>query len=262
MTLREAFHEYLARKNEFKGIGYLNGKTENQITGIDLDACIDPETGEISSFAIDFLNRIKPFYIETSPSGVGLRAFCLGKLPGDLNMIAGAGSQDLTELTKERILAVKPSLREKKGPKFNCIELYQAHRHLSLTGEYLCGFEAVDRTGELAEAIKSIGRPLPTSEKEAYEMHFTKVEDLSGDSCLGYIPATEAYPETWCKISTYGHGFFIEEVGGPKKKDAPSCSQASKRRGYPEIDILQVAKSEGFIITDASGDNVLGYFHK
>ncbi len=260
MTLREAFHEYLARKNEFKGIGYLNGKTENQITGIDLDACIDPETGEISSFAIDFLNRIKPFYIETSPSGVGLRAFCLGKLPGDLNKIAGAGSQDLTELTKERILAVKPSLREKKGPKFNCIELYQAHRHLSLTGEYLCEFEAADRTGELAEAIKAIGRPLPTSEKEAYEMHFTKVEDLSGDSCLGYIPATEAYPETWCKISTYGHGFFIEEVGGPKKKDAPSCSQASKRRGYPEIDILQVAKSEGFIITDASGDNVLGYF--
>jgi len=55
---------------------------------------------------------------------------------------------------KAAILDVKPGLQDKikaGEPAFNAVELYETDRHLSLTGDYLGGFEAVDRTQEIAE---------------------------------------------------------------------------------------------------------------
>lgn len=145
------------------GIGFLvarNGHEGPQTLGGDLDCCRDPETGLISSWAVAFLQKVKPFYTEVSISKCGLRFFAYGRLPGERDNITGNGPQDdLPEESRERILTAKPKVREKlqKGDlAFNGLELYESGRHLTLTGqkvEELC-FPKEDQTGSIAEALK------------------------------------------------------------------------------------------------------------
>lgn len=124
-----------------EGIGFLVARAsqdEPQILGGDLDCCRNPETGFISSWAVAFLKKLRPFYSELSPSKCGIRFFPWGGLPGGRDSIFGNGPQDdLPEESRERILAAKPKAREKleKGePVFNGLELYESGRHLTLTG--------------------------------------------------------------------------------------------------------------------------------
>lgn len=141
------------------GIGFINAKAEDpakQIIGGDLDACRDPETGELSNWAENFLADTQPFYIEVSPSECGIRMFYLGHLPGHEDKISGNGDQSIGEETKTRIIAKKPKIKEKleKGePAWNGFELYEAGRHLTLTGIDAKNYDVVDRTAKLAIAL-------------------------------------------------------------------------------------------------------------
>jgi P4 family phage/plasmid primase-like protien len=125
------------------GIGWICGRLGDglQILGGDLDCCRDPETGLLSPWAMSFLQRVKPFYCEVSPSKCGIRFFSWGRLPDKRDSVFGNGPQDdLPEETKARIIALKPKAAEKiaKGePAFNGVELYESGRHLSITGERL-----------------------------------------------------------------------------------------------------------------------------
>lgn len=57
----------------FTGIGFvLNG---DNISGVDIDHCVDIGTGQVNPIAISLLERIGAAYVELSPSGSGLRAF-------------------------------------------------------------------------------------------------------------------------------------------------------------------------------------------
>ncbi len=147
------------------GIGFLVARSTPEIKrplGGDIDCCRNPETGTISAWAAAFLQEILPFYTEVSPSGAGLRFFCWGHLPNGLDNVFGNGPQnDLSEADKEAILTAKPKAREKiaKGmPCFNGLELYEANRHLSITGtkleEYCFPLKDSDSTVALAEALK------------------------------------------------------------------------------------------------------------
>ncbi|MCX6677402.1 MAG: hypothetical protein NTU95_05595 [Methanothrix sp.] len=147
------------------GIGFLVARSSDDVKrplGGDIDCCRSSITGIISPWAAAFLREILPFYTEVSPSGAGLRFFCWGHLPNGLDNVFGTGSQDdLTEADKEAILEAKPKAREKlaKGqPVFNGLEIYEANRHLSITGTKLEGYcyslNAGDRTVALSEALK------------------------------------------------------------------------------------------------------------
>jgi len=91
MTLQEALE---ACSHDFAGVGYLNARVEPQIVGGDIDGCLDPSTGELSRFAEEFIAITRPFYCEVSPSGCGIRFFCLGHLPDRRDSIHGSGPQD------------------------------------------------------------------------------------------------------------------------------------------------------------------------
>lgn len=135
-----------------EGIGYLNAKADDpdrQIVGGDLDACRDPETGKLGTWAAKFLEDTKPFYIEVSPSRCGMRFFYLAHLPNRVNSLFANGPQeDLPEETKERILKVK---EVRSG--WNGLELYEADRHLTITGiDQRCS-DVVDRTGMIMAAL-------------------------------------------------------------------------------------------------------------
>lgn len=85
----------------YSGIGFELADNDGLFGG-DLDACIDPETGEIADWASTIVVAAGT-YTETSPSGTGLRFFGFGSLPEG---------------------------RRKEGPR----EMYDCGRFLTITG--------------------------------------------------------------------------------------------------------------------------------
>jgi hypothetical protein len=62
------------------GLGFLFTKAD-PYTGIDVDNCLDPETGQISEFAGKILGMFPGSYREISPSETGLKLWVRGKKP-------------------------------------------------------------------------------------------------------------------------------------------------------------------------------------
>lgn len=56
---------------------------EAGLTGVDLDGCRNPQTGELDGWANEILTRLPDTYAEASPSGRGVRVFVRGVLPPD-----------------------------------------------------------------------------------------------------------------------------------------------------------------------------------
>jgi DNA-binding transcriptional ArsR family regulator len=93
-------------KAKLPGVGVVV-RREDRITGVDLDKCLDPETGIIERWAHEIVNALDS-YTEITPSGKGLRVYVRGNLPGR---------------------------RRRKGQ----IELYDDQRYFTVTGEHLEG---------------------------------------------------------------------------------------------------------------------------
>ena len=76
------FEEALERYQNYKmhGIGFVFSE-HDQFTGIDIDKCVDPETGEINPSAEELIELFDS-YSEISPSGQGIHIIAKGKLPG------------------------------------------------------------------------------------------------------------------------------------------------------------------------------------
>lgn len=148
------------RKNvQIDGIGYL--VSENSSLDLvlgDIDCCRDPETGQISPFALEMLKVIKPFITEVSLSECGIRFVAIGKI--SVPAVRGNGPQDdIPEETQKRIISRKPAVQsklDKEEPAWNGIEVYyRENRHLTLTGiriNELC-FPMEDRSKELEEFL-------------------------------------------------------------------------------------------------------------
>ncbi len=103
-TFAEAVAAYEASQSwtrPYSGIGFQLADDDGLFAG-DLDACIDPATGEVAGWASDII-ALAGTYAEQSPSGTGLRFFGYGQLP--------AG-------------------RRKEGPR----EMYDAKRYVTVTG--------------------------------------------------------------------------------------------------------------------------------
>ena len=161
--------------NGYDGLGFIvareSGRKDSQIIGGDLDNCRDPITGEGSAWALKILEKLNTCSAP-SFSGCGYRFFCYGKLPNDLNEVMGHGPDDLSEETKERIMAAKPAVKDKLenyGPSevWNGFELYEdGPKHLTVTGQWLPEYpaELQHRNAEVLEVIEPF---LPAEDEEA-----------------------------------------------------------------------------------------------
>ena len=69
------------REHGLDGIGYAMTE-DDDLVGVDLDDCVDPETGRLTFRAWSVLQALKS-YSEISPSGRGIRIFVEGRVPGD-----------------------------------------------------------------------------------------------------------------------------------------------------------------------------------
>ena len=65
-----------------EGLGFMFSK-DDQITGVDLDDCRNPETGVIVPWALEIVDKLGS-YTEISPSGKGLHIIVAGVLPPGL----------------------------------------------------------------------------------------------------------------------------------------------------------------------------------
>jgi hypothetical protein len=100
----EAVNAY--REHAYDGIGFVF-TPEDDLCGVDLDKCLDPETGEIEDWASSIIEELDS-YTEISPSGRGVHVLVRGKLP--------AG-------------------RNRKGR----FEAYDRNRYFTVTGKHLSG---------------------------------------------------------------------------------------------------------------------------
>jgi putative DNA primase/helicase len=80
-TLSEA--KKAAREKDLDGIGFVFTASD-PFCGVDLDACVDPKTGEIASWANEIVGELDS-YTEFSPSGTGLHVLLRTELPPDGN---------------------------------------------------------------------------------------------------------------------------------------------------------------------------------
>ncbi len=80
-TLAEA--REAVRENDYDGIGFVF-TADDPFCGIDLDGCLDPETGEVEPWALEIVEELDS-YTEISPSGTGLHILVRGTLPSDGN---------------------------------------------------------------------------------------------------------------------------------------------------------------------------------
>lgn len=67
-----------ARRGDYDGVGFAFNAGDG-LCGVDLDKCIDADTGELEPWADEVLQRFLGTYIEISPSGKGLRIFAHGE---------------------------------------------------------------------------------------------------------------------------------------------------------------------------------------
>ena len=109
-----------AEKDNIDGIGFMLG---DGFAGVDLDRCVDPQTGAIEPWAADIIHRFGT-YAEISPSGTGVKVFCRGSLPAGLT-----------------------------GRRKGRIEVYGKTRYFTVTGHRL-----PDSPARLADCTEALGQ--------------------------------------------------------------------------------------------------------
>jgi putative DNA primase/helicase len=76
-TFSEVLDAY--ETGDYDGVGFVFCSAD-PFVGIDLDECHDPESGEISPWALQIIDAVKEGYIEVSPSGTGVHIIIEGKV--------------------------------------------------------------------------------------------------------------------------------------------------------------------------------------
>jgi putative DNA primase/helicase len=120
---------------DLDGIGFVFS-ADDPFTGVDLDNCIDPTTGQPKPWAQAILNQLDS-YAEVSPSGVGVKVI---------------------------VRASKAGPRCKVGYEDGAVEMYDRGRFFTVTGERLasCAADAEDRQAALEAVYKQVfGVPDP-----------------------------------------------------------------------------------------------------
>jgi len=82
LTTWRTFEEALAGLERFDGVGFVFCSGD-PYAGVDIDDCVDPETGEIEPWAWQIVEGLDS-YTEFSPSGKGIHIIVEGKIPSPL----------------------------------------------------------------------------------------------------------------------------------------------------------------------------------
>src|SRR5829696_6016866 len=111
------------KEHGYGGIGFVF-TPEDDLCGVDLDGCLDPETGEIEPWAWTIIQKLDS-YTEISPSGTGVHVL---------------------------VRATLPEGRNRKGR----FETYDRNRYFTVTGKHLAGTpQTIEVRQEALESVVS-----------------------------------------------------------------------------------------------------------
>jgi primase-polymerase (primpol)-like protein len=79
-----SFEDVLKAAGGYDGVGFMFCSGDSY-TGVDLDSCRNPSTGEIEAWAVEIVQDLDSF-TEISPSGKGLHVIVKGKVPKALKL--------------------------------------------------------------------------------------------------------------------------------------------------------------------------------
>ncbi len=99
----------------FDGVGYVFSAGD-PYTGVDLDRCRDPETGDLAPWAQEIV-RLLDSYTEVSPSKTGVKIFVRGTIPGPRHRTAGLemyGHERFFTTTGARLQGTPPGVEERQ----------------------------------------------------------------------------------------------------------------------------------------------------
>ena len=119
-TYEDAYNAWLENEWSFAGVGRVI-RAEEDLVGVDLDKCLDPESGKLTPWAKAMLERLDS-YAEISPSGTGVKVWV--RAPSTTRA------------------HVKPGL-----------EVYPRGRYFTVTGLTMCEGDIKTRDEELAAII-------------------------------------------------------------------------------------------------------------
>jgi len=74
---------YWQNTDDVEGLGFVF-TADDPYTGVDLDDCRDPETGEVEAWAAEVIRELNS-YTERSPSGTGFHVYVVGDVPAGGN---------------------------------------------------------------------------------------------------------------------------------------------------------------------------------
>jgi putative DNA primase/helicase len=138
------------REGHYDGLGFVF-TAEDPFCGVDLDGCVDPETGEVESWAMEVVEELGS-YTEFSPSGTGLHVIVRAVLPEGGNRRGG-------------------------------IELYERGRFFTVTGRRLSGTSHLIE--ERQQQISTLhARLFPPREKEQPVKDAAAANGLTDDEIL------------------------------------------------------------------------------
>ena len=84
-----SFETAVAAAEHASGVGFVFS-TSDPFVGIDLDHCVDPQTGELHPAAVEIIDRLGSYW-EWSPSRTGVHVIVEGELPGDRHKTEATG---------------------------------------------------------------------------------------------------------------------------------------------------------------------------
>jgi putative DNA primase/helicase len=126
----EAYDHYVRKKCD--GVGFVFSP-DDDLTGIDMDACYDPESGTLAAWAQPWVDAIDTFW-EFSPSGRGVHGMARGTLP--------------------------EQGRKTEPP--HVIEMYCGGRYFTITGHALNGATAIAaQQGQIDAMFAAVFPPKP-----------------------------------------------------------------------------------------------------
>ena len=152
----------------FTGLGFMFSK-DDDLVGVDIDHCYDPETKEFNETAKAIIAR-QPTYMEFSPSGTGIHLFFKGVIPGTGNKNTNTG-----------------------------VEMYEHTRYFTMTGKKLGGATdtiAVDN-GTLAWIHETY---IHTPKKQKKKLKKSAPVQLADDDLLELARSAEngeAFSKLW-----------------------------------------------------------------
>lgn len=235
-----ANYEDVSTSGQFIGFVFAEG---GGWFGIDLDECLE-KGGEIAAWAAEILERFPFAYVETSPSGRGLKLFCRGTLAGG----------------KKRLMGPKGDRDKAPG-----LEVYGKGRFFTVTGEEMQPAGDGDESEGLAWLLERFWpavkpAPAPTTGGSIYTSAGNDVERraLAWLDCADpAISGCRGHDRTFAVAGALVHGFLLSPaaalplMAGWNARCDPPWSESDLARKLEQALAAPCNKERGWLVNEA-----------